>query len=103
MTPEPEFTLGIEEEYFLVDKATRDVVAFANPVAVAWTALGLLAYMFAIPAEWIRVLVTLVATAARCWGTMYLLTPHFTELALASQANERHEAVEDLDWQLALR
>src|SRR5262244_57192 len=26
VTPEPEFTLGIEEEYFLVDKATRDVV-----------------------------------------------------------------------------
>jgi carboxylate-amine ligase len=27
MTPaEPEFTLGIEEEYFLVDRATRDVV-----------------------------------------------------------------------------
>ena len=24
--PEPEFTLGIEEEYFLVDRATRDVV-----------------------------------------------------------------------------
>ena len=23
---EPEFTLGIEEEYFLVDRATRDVV-----------------------------------------------------------------------------
>ena len=26
MTAEPEFTLGIEEEYFLVDKTTRDVV-----------------------------------------------------------------------------
>ena len=26
MTAEPEFTLGIEEEYFLVDRATRDVV-----------------------------------------------------------------------------
>ena len=26
MRTEPEFTLGIEEEYFLVDRATRDVV-----------------------------------------------------------------------------
>ena len=26
MTAEPEFTLGIEEEYFLVDKTTRNVV-----------------------------------------------------------------------------
>jgi glutamate---cysteine ligase / carboxylate-amine ligase len=26
LEPEPEFTLGIEEEYFLVDRATRDVV-----------------------------------------------------------------------------
>jgi len=26
VTAEPEFTLGIEEEYFLVDRATRDVV-----------------------------------------------------------------------------
>ncbi|TMJ65544.1 MAG: carboxylate-amine ligase [Alphaproteobacteria bacterium] len=26
MTGEPEFTLGIEEEYFLVDRATRDIV-----------------------------------------------------------------------------
>ena len=26
MSAEPEFTLGIEEEYFLVDRATRDVV-----------------------------------------------------------------------------
>jgi len=26
LTAEPEFTLGIEEEYFLVDRATREVV-----------------------------------------------------------------------------
>ena len=26
MIAEPEFTLGIEEEYFLVDRVTRDVV-----------------------------------------------------------------------------
>ena len=31
MSAEPEFTLGIEEEYFLVDRATRDVVGDPPP------------------------------------------------------------------------
>ena len=31
MSAEPEFTLGIEEEYFLVDRATRDVVEDPSP------------------------------------------------------------------------
>src|SRR5271169_3889076 len=44
-----------------------------NPVAVIWTALGFLAYMFVIPAEWIRV-VALVATGAGYWATMQLLS-----------------------------
>jgi carboxylate-amine ligase len=36
MTPtEPEFTLGIEEEYFLVDRATRDVVDDPPPAMLA--------------------------------------------------------------------
>ena len=32
---EPEFTLGIEEEYFLVDRATRDVVDDPPPEMLA--------------------------------------------------------------------
>ena len=74
-----------------------------NPVAVIWTALGFLAYMFVIPAEWIRVLVTLLATGAGYWATMHLLAPYFPELALASHPGEQREPIEDLDWQLALR
>ena len=74
-----------------------------NPVAVTWTALGFLAYMFVIPAEWIRVLITVLTTGAGYWATMYLLAPHFTELAKASHTTEQNEPVEDLDWQLALR
>ena len=74
-----------------------------NPVAVIWTALGFLAYMFVIPAEWIRVLVTLLATGGGYWATMQLLSPHFGELARASHPGEQREAVEDLDWELALR
>ena len=37
MSAEPEFTLGIEEEYFLVDRATRDVVG--DPPAAMLTEL----------------------------------------------------------------
>ena len=32
---EPEFTLGIEEEYFLVDRATSDVVGDPPPEMMA--------------------------------------------------------------------
>jgi len=102
-------------DYLLVKRMRIDLVALfeakgrywywqgVNPVAVIWTALGFLAYMFVIPAEWIRVLITLLATGAGYWATMHLLAPHFSELARASHAGEQHQPVEDLDWQLALR
>jgi hypothetical protein len=70
---------------------------------VIWTALGFLAYMYVIPVEWIRVAVTLVTTGAGYWATMQLLRPRFPELAHASHPGEQREAIEDLDWQLALR
>ena len=35
MRSEPEFTIGIEEEYFLVDRATRDVVSDPPPEMLA--------------------------------------------------------------------
>jgi cytosine/uracil/thiamine/allantoin permease len=102
-------------DYLLVKRMRIDLVALfetkgrywywhgINPVAVIWTALGFLAYMFLIPAEWIRVLVTLLATGAGYWATMQLLAPYFSQLAQASHAGEQPEPVEDLDWQLALR
>jgi hypothetical protein len=34
---------------------------------------------------------------------MQLLSPRFPELARASHPGEQREAIEDLDWQLALR
>src|SRR5947209_11042117 len=102
-------------DYLLVKRMRIDLVALfdtggpywywkgVNPIAVIWTALGFLAYMFVIPAEWIRVLVTLLATGAGYWATMQLLSPYFTWLARASHPGEEREPVEDLDWQLALR
>jgi hypothetical protein len=59
--------------------------------------------MFVIPAEWVRVVITVLSTGAGYWATMYLLAPYFTELRRASHPIEQHEPVEDLDWELALR
>jgi NCS1 family nucleobase:cation symporter-1 len=75
-----------------------------NPIAVIWTALGFLSYMFVIPAEWIRVVVTVIATGAGYWASIELLAPRFAQLARAARpALVQREAVEDLDWELALR
>jgi nucleobase:cation symporter-1, NCS1 family len=102
-------------DYILVKRMQIDLVALfepngpywywkgVNPVAVAWTALGFLAYMFVIPAEWIRVLVTLVATGAGYWATIELLSPRISQIARAARPGPQREAVEDLDWELALR
>jgi hypothetical protein len=69
-----------------------------------WTMLGFLAYMFVIPQEWIRVLVTVVVTGAGYWATVKLLAPRVSKLALASHTTVvQREAIEDLDWELAVR
>jgi NCS1 nucleoside transporter family len=75
-----------------------------NPVAVAWTLLGFLVYMFVIPKEWIQVLVTVTVTGAGYWATVKLLAPRLKPLAVASHPTMiQREAVEDLDWELAVR
>ena len=95
-------------DYLLVKRMRIDLVALfetdgpywywkgVNPVAVIWTALGFLAYMFVIPPESIRVLVTLLATGAGYWATMQLLSPYFAWLTRASHPGEQREAIEDL-------
>ena len=102
-------------DYLFVKEARIDLVALfepngpywywngVNPVAVVWTALGFLSYMFVIPAEWIRVVVTLVASGAGYWATMQLMSARFPQLARASHPGEQREAIEDLDWELAIR
>jgi purine-cytosine permease-like protein len=75
-----------------------------NPVAVIWTLIGFLAYMFLIPKEWIQVLVTVMATGAGYYVTVRLLAPRLRPLAVASHPTlVQREAVEDLDWELAVR
>ncbi len=102
-------------DYIFVKRMKIDLVALfepngpywywsgVNPIAVIWTALGFLAYMFVIPAAWIQVLVTLVATGAGYWATTVLLAPRLVELGRAARPGDQREAIEDLDWELALR
>jgi NCS1 family nucleobase:cation symporter-1 len=103
-------------DYLFVKRMQIDLVALfepsgpywywkgVNPVAVVWTLLGFLAYMFVIPQEWIRVLVTVVVTGAGYWATVKLLAPRVSKLALASHTTVvQREAIEDLDWELAVR
>jgi NCS1 family nucleobase:cation symporter-1 len=103
-------------DYLFVKKMQIDLVGLfeprgpywfwkgVNPVAVVWTLIGFLAYMFVIPKEWIQVLVTVVATGAGYWATVKLLAPRFDKLAAASHPTlVQREAVEDLDWELAVR
>jgi len=102
-------------DYIFVKRMKIDLVALfepngpywywrgVNPVAVAWTVLGFLAYMFVIPAEWIRVLITVVTTGAGYWATVQLLSPYLTELGRAARPGDQREAIEELDWELAVR
>ena len=102
-------------DYVFVKRMKIDLVALfepngpywywngVNPVAVAWTVLGFLAYMFVIPAEWIKALVTVIATGAGYWATIQLLSPRHIELGRAARPGDQREAVEELDWELAVR
>ena len=93
-------------DYLLVKRMRIDLVAlfetggpywywkWVNPIAVTWTALGFLAYMFVIPPEYIRVLVTLLATGAGYWAMMQLLSPYSIWLARASHPGEQREPVQ---------
>jgi nucleobase:cation symporter-1, NCS1 family len=88
-------------DYLCVKRMRIDLVALFEPngaywywkrfniIAIVWTALGFLAYMVIIPAEWIRVMITLLATGAGDWAMIQLLAPYFEELSRASKILER--------------
>ncbi len=102
-------------DYLFVKRMKIDLVALfepngpywywkgVNPVAVVWTILGFLAYLFVIPAEWIKVPVTVVTTGAGYWATTQLLSPYLAELGRAARPGDQREAIEELDWELAVR
>src|SRR5580658_1580617 len=90
-------------DYVFVKRMKIDLVALfepngpywcwngVNPLAVAWTVLGFLAYMFVIPAEWIKALVTVIATGAGYWATMQLLSPRHIGLNRAARPGDQRE------------
>jgi nucleobase:cation symporter-1, NCS1 family len=102
-------------DYLFIKRMNIDLVALfetdgpywywrgANLAAIAWTALGFLAYLFVIPAECIKVLVTVISTGAGYWATMQLLSPRIAQLGRAARPGDQREAIEDLDWELAVR
>ena len=103
-------------DYVFVKRMKIDLVALfepngpywywngVNPVAVAWTVLGFLAYMFVIPAEWIKV--TGDRDRHRCGvlgNDAAAVAAPPCEFGRAARPGDQREAIEDLDWQLAVR
>ena len=46
---------------------------------------------------------TVLATGAGYWATTVLLAPRLAELGRAARPGDQREAIEDLDWELAVR
>ena len=74
-----------------------------NPVAVVWTVLGFLLYMFVIPKPWVQTLCTLILTAAGYWASTRLLALRWRLLARGARPGDQRESVEALVWELASR
>lgn len=102
-------------DYLFVKRMRVDVVALFesdgpyrywhgfNPIAVLWTVLGFLAYMFVIPPTWIQTLCTMVLTAAGYWATTRVVATRSAMMSHASRPGDQREAAGDLAWQLVTR
>jgi len=74
-----------------------------NPIAIAWTAIGFVVYMYVLPAEVMRTVSTIVITGAGFSVTTWLVATYWTALDEASRPEALKGTVEDLAWQLAER
>jgi uncharacterized membrane protein len=74
-----------------------------NLVAVLWTVVGFLLYMFVIPPAWLQTPCTVVLTAAGYWMTTRLAARWSAVIARASRPGDQRESVDDLAWDLAVR
>jgi len=102
-------------DYLFVKRMRVDVVALFepngpywywrgfNPIAVAWTVIGFLIYMFVIPQAWIQTLCTLLITSAGYWATTRWVAIRSTVMARASRPGDQRESVDELAWDLAAR
>jgi nucleobase:cation symporter-1, NCS1 family len=102
-------------DYLLAKRMRIDVVALFesdapywymggfNSVAVVWTILGFLIYMFVIPQAWLQTLCTLLITAVGYSLTTRLIALRSSIMARASRPGEQRDNVDDLAWDLAAR
>jgi cytosine/uracil/thiamine/allantoin permease len=74
-----------------------------NPLAIAWTVMGFIIYMYVIPVGMMKTVSTVLICGFGYCVSAWLLSPYWPALARASLAGEQRESVEQLAWQLADR
>ena len=74
-----------------------------NPVAILWTAIGFVIYMYVLPIEVMRTISTVLICGIGYCMTTWLVATYWTDLARAARPGELEGTVEDLAWQLANR
>jgi len=102
-------------DYLFVKRMRVDIVALFEPngpyrywhgfnlIAVLWTVIGFLIYMFLIPQAWIQTLCTMVITAFGYGLTTRMVAMRSQVMARASRPGDQREGVDDLAWDLAVR
>ena len=74
-----------------------------NPIAIVWTVLGFLIYMYVVPTAVMKTISTvLICGVGYCLTTMLFAT-YWSALGRASRPSEQHGSAEELAWQLAER
>ena len=74
-----------------------------NPIAILWTALGFVIYMYLVPTAMIKTVSTLLICGLGYSVTTWIVSTGWTALAAASRPGRQRESVEELAWQLAER
>jgi NCS1 nucleoside transporter family len=73
-----------------------------NPVAIIWTLLGFVIYLY-LPTAVMKTISTVLICGFGYCVTTWLVATYWSALARASRPGEQHGTVEDLAWQLAER
>ncbi len=101
-------------DYLFIKRMQIDVVALFervgpywywkgfSPVAVVWTILGFLLYMFVIPQAWIQTLCTVLMTGGGYWATTALIAARFNFMARGSRPGDQRESTDELAWDLSV-
>ncbi len=74
-----------------------------NPVAILWTVVGFLIYMYVIPIFMMKTICTVLICGAGYCATSALVARYWAALGRASRPNEQHGTAEELAWLLAER